>query len=339
MGSRRKWLVQIIFLVLVMGATAYGLFQGSELKNLLKTLQGADMRYGIAGLGCVVAFILLESVILHFIMASLGQRNHLSHCCLYSFVGFFFSCITPSAGGGQPAQVYFMHRDDIPAAVSIPVLMLVTITYKLVLVIYGFGVLLLRPVNIMAALEPLMWWFYLGMGSNVLFVGAYIGLLLWPGGMEMAVRWCLARLPVKEKRKAAWIGKLEKAMKDYRMAAGYLRQHPGMGMNVLLITFVQRTVLFFVTYLAIRCLHLRGDWLEVVVLQAVIALGTDLLPLPGGMGANETMFLGLFGGILAENQILPVLLVSRGISYYCQLILSSIFTVVAALTIGKRKKT
>lgn len=35
---------------------------------------------------------------------------------------------------------------------------------------------------------------------------------------------------------------------------------------------------------------------------------------------------------------LPVLVVSRGISYYGQLIISAIFTVVAVFTIGKREK-
>jgi len=56
---------------------------------------------------------------------------------LFSSVGFFFSCITPSASGGQPAQIYYMKKEKIPIPVSTLVLMIVTITYKLVLVVIG----------------------------------------------------------------------------------------------------------------------------------------------------------------------------------------------------------
>jgi hypothetical protein len=31
----------------------------------------------------------------------------------YSFIGFFFSGITPSASGGQPAQIYYMNKDNM----------------------------------------------------------------------------------------------------------------------------------------------------------------------------------------------------------------------------------
>ena len=52
----------------------------------------------------------------------------------------------------------------------------------------------------------------------------------------------------------------------------------------------------------------------------MISLGTDLLPLPGGMGASETMFMRIFPALCGGTLTLPVLLVSRGISYYGQLL-------------------
>ena len=61
----------------------------------------------------------------------------MTHCALYSFVGFFFSCITPSASGGQPMQIFYMKKDKLPIPVTTLVLMIVTITYKAVLVVIG----------------------------------------------------------------------------------------------------------------------------------------------------------------------------------------------------------
>ena len=58
-------------------------------------------------------------------------------CIKYSFIGFFFSCITPSASGGQPAQMYYMNKDNVNIATSSLVLLIVTIAYKFVLVFIG----------------------------------------------------------------------------------------------------------------------------------------------------------------------------------------------------------
>lgn len=62
---------------------------------------------------------------------------------LFSSVGFFFSCITPSASGGQPAQVYYMKKEDIPIPISTMVLLIITIIYKMVLVLLGVALVIL----------------------------------------------------------------------------------------------------------------------------------------------------------------------------------------------------
>lgn len=110
-------------------------------------------------------------------------------------------------------------------------------------------------------------------------------------------------------------------------------------LRVTLLTVLQRCLLFAVTYIAMRSFGLTSSGIATVVtLQAMISLGTDLLPLPGGMGASETMFMKIFPALCGKTLTLPVLIVSRGISYYGQLIISAIFTVVAVFTIGKREK-
>lgn len=84
-------------------------------------------------------FIWGESIIIHYLMRTLGTRLKKWTCFLFSSIGFFFSCITPSASGGQPAQIYYMRRKNIPIPVATLVLMIVTITYKAVLVLVGLS--------------------------------------------------------------------------------------------------------------------------------------------------------------------------------------------------------
>ena len=103
MQSRKKWFFNIVFLLLVIGLTLYGLFRGSDPATLLSLLQQAKPIWWVWGFLLVIAFILGESFVLHDIMRTLKTPHRLPHCFLYSFIGFFFSCITPSAGGGARA--------------------------------------------------------------------------------------------------------------------------------------------------------------------------------------------------------------------------------------------
>lgn len=178
MSGKKKWFFNIGFLLLVIGLTLYGLFRGSDRATLLSLFQQANPLWWLLGLVLVVAFILGESLVLHDIMRTLKTPHRLTHCFLYSFIGFL-QLHHPSAGGGQPAQVYFMRKDGIDAAVSVPVMLLVTITYKLVLVIFALGVLIFRPALVMTALEPVWAWCILGIVLN----GAFYRLLHITGAL------------------------------------------------------------------------------------------------------------------------------------------------------------
>ena len=103
-------------------------------------------------------------------------------------------------------------------------------------------------------------------------------------------------------------------------------------MHVFLITCIQRCFLFLVTWLTYRAFHLEGNSLPMITsLQAMISVAADMLPLPGGMGVSENLFLEIFQPVFGEQLVLPGMIVSRGIGYYTQLLASGIVTVLAAI--------
>ncbi len=160
MMSKKKGILNAVFLITIFAITIYAIFHGQDLGELFGYIRNTDYRYWLVAVVCVVFFICSESVIIYYMMRSIRQKIKLMHCFLYSFVGFFFSCITPSATGGQPAQIYYMKKDKLSIPVSTLVLMIVTITYKLVLVVLGTLVVIIRPAQIMHYLEPVLGWCY-----------------------------------------------------------------------------------------------------------------------------------------------------------------------------------
>ena len=338
MKSRKKIIFNGVFLAVVFALTVYGVFHGEDLSSMMDAIHRADKRWLIPGIALVAFFIWGESIIIWYMMRSSGIQLKKRTCFLFSSVGFFFSCITPSASGGQPMQIYYMKKEKISIPVSTVILMIVTITYKLVLVVIGVGIAIFGRGFLHKYLEGILPVFYLGLALNIFCVTFMTILVFHPllakailvKGMKL-----LERLHLMKKKEGR-LKKLEDSMDTYRNTAAYLKNNPFVIVKVIGITFIQRVELFAVTWFVYKAfgLHGTGFW-EILFLQAVISVSVDMLPLPGGMGISETLFLNIFSPVFG-GLLLPGMVLSRGLGYYGELLISAVFTVVAQLTIGKK---
>lgn len=77
--------------------------------------------------------------------------------------------------------------------------------------------------------------------------------------------------------------------------------------------------------------------ITLTILQSVISVSVDMLPLPGGMGISESLYLVMFAPVFGEA-LLPAMLLSRGISYYAQMLISAVMTCVAYFIIGRKEQ-
>lgn len=335
----RKSLFNALFLIVVFALTMTALFKGEDPARLADSLQLAKMSCILPAVACVILFILGESVQILYLMRTLGQRVSFRHCCLYSFIGFFYSCITPSASGGQPMQVIAMRKDKIPVPVSTVVLAIITITYKLVLVLIGLSVMLIRPEGIMRDLVGVDALVYLGLALNVGCIALLLMLVFKPIIVRRCAEIVLTHInhirPFKKPERI--YRRLDELMNQYTGTAEYYRTHHLVILNVLLVTFLQRICLFAVTWFAYRSFGLSGESaLTIITLQAMISVVVDMLPLPGGMGISENLFLQIFEPIFGAALVLPGLVISRGISYYTQLAISAVMTLASTWILRKR---
>lgn len=342
MQSKKKIIGNALFLAMVFVLTVYGVFRGEDLEAMMEAIRSVDKWKLIPGVALVVIFIWGESIILWYMMGSFGIRLKKRICFLFSSVGFFFSCITPSATGGQPMQIYYMKKEKISIPVATVILMVVTITYKLVLVVIGLGILLFGRGIRERYLGEVLPVFYLGVLLNVFCVTFMTVLVFHPVMAEViltrGMKWLekLRLMRHKEER----CRKLQEAMQVYRETAAYLEKHRKVIFWVIVITFGQRLALFCVTWVVYLSFGLSGTsiW-DVVVLQAVISVSVDMLPLPGGMGISEALFLRIFPSVF-QNMLLPGMVLSRSLGYYSQLLISAVFTIAAQVyyTVRQRKE-
>ena len=337
MKKNKRVIFNGAFLLIVFVLTIYGVFHGEDLGAMMDAIRSADKRWLVPGLALVAFFIWGESIIIWYMMRSYGIKLKKRTCFLFSSVGFFFSCITPSASGGQPMQAYYMKKKNISIPVSAVILMIITITYKLVLVVVGIGVAVFGRGFLHQYLEGILPVFYLGLGLNIFCVTFMTILVFHPLLARSFLVWGLSILEKFRilRHKEGRLKKLEDSMDTYRDTAAYLKTHPRVIVNIIAITFVQRMAMFAVTWFVYKAFSLSGTgfW-TVLFLQAVISVSVDMLPLPGGMGISETLFLTIFTPVFG-TLLLPGMVLSRGLGYYGELLISALFTIVAQLTIGQ----
>lgn len=344
--SVKKRALQIVLFLVIMLLTFYALFSGRNLTQIARSVSEMSPLYLIPAVGLAVFFVCAEGYMIWYLLRSMkaqkngGRASTLFRCIQYSFIGFFYSGITPSASGGQPVQLYYMNKDGNRGSDSTVVLMTVAVAYKFVLVVMGFGILLFwfRPLT--GELGKYFPLYLLGLGLNVILVIVILGVMLFPKIMLKAALF-FERLFIRMKIWKPSDQREEKILTfidSYQNAVAWLKEHKGKLLIVILVTFIQRCSVFVLTYMVYLGFGLEGTGAaKVILLQASVYIAVDMLPLPGAQGITELMYQAVFARVFTGTYLIPSMLVSRGINFYFLLVVS-LAVVIAVRVAEKRKK-
>lgn len=337
-SKQRKNLFNILFLVALMAVTLWAIFKDQDIHIIFQTLSGVSPVYLLVGFVLVILYVCSESVIIKYLLHTVQIRVPLLNCIRYSFVGFFYSCITPSASGGQPMQIFYMKKQNIDIPTATIILMLVTIEYKFVLVFIGVAVALFGQGFIGHYMNAeIRFFLYLGIALNVFCVLFMSFLVFLPDTAKFLITKGFSLLKklhiMKEKNNRT--ARLDASMDIYKQASVFLRANKPAILYTTLLSFVQRFFLFFITYITYRSLGLHTEnAITITLLQAVISISVDMLPLPGGMGISERLYLLIFNPIFGTAALTTAsLMMSRGFNYYILILVSGIISLITHLTL------
>lgn len=338
----RKNLLNALFLIALIAATIWMVFRDQDLGEIVQIISQTAPIFLVGGFVLVIAYVCSESVIIKYLLATVHIKVPLYNCIRYSFVGFFYSCITPSATGGQPMQIYYMKKQNIDIPTATIILMLVTIEYKFVLVFIGLAVAIFGQGIVQTLSADVQFFLYLGIALNVFCVSFMSLLVFLPGTAKFFIMKGFALLKklhlMKEKNNRT--ERLDASMETYKGASKFLKENKLVIFNTTMISFIQRFFLFSITYLVYRSFGLSTEtYFTITILQSIISIAVDMLPLPGGMGISEGLYLRIFTPLFGTASLTTAsMLVSRGFSYYVLVIVSGIISFITHLTVTDAKQ-
>ena len=115
-GMKKTKIWGLIFLVMAL-FTIWAVIAQSKSFSFAQfqdTLHNSSVGWMIAASVSMLGFIVFEGMALLCIVKALGYPRRFTKGFLYSAADIYFSAITPSATGGQPASAYFMMQDGVP---------------------------------------------------------------------------------------------------------------------------------------------------------------------------------------------------------------------------------
>lgn len=341
--SKKKKIFSYLLLFVMIAITLVVLLRSFEIKDVFTVLMQAKFEWLF--LGCLLIFIYIacEGESMRLICRAIGVNYSVPRGFVYAAIDIYFCAVTPSATGGAPLMMVYMSKDDIPYTKSSVMILLNSVMYTLAMVVLVAVSLILCPF-ILREDHP---FFRICLGIGIFCSIGLITLCLLGIFCESLVE-KMARKIIRLLSKLHLVRhadaleqKLTDVFCEYKQAARILRQHPLVMLWAFLLNLVQRAAYYAVAFAAY--LALGGEDLSMLLplfaIQAVTSISVYSIPLPGAMGASEAMFLILYKTIFPnEDERVAALLLTRGISFYLNVIFCAVVTVVHHLRVTNKKK-
>ncbi len=285
-------------------------------------------------------FIIFEGLAILVICRSFGYKTRLGRSFIYSASDIYFSAITPSASGGQPASAFFMMKDGIPGTLVTVALLANLIMYTASIVLLGIVSLICYPsliLNFSTASKTLIFFGFMVMLSLlILFILLVFKKGILHGLCRFAVKIAAKLRLVKNAERK--LESLNQKMENYSAQASMLAGKGKVLFFAFALNLLQRICQIAVT--AFTYLAEGGklsNFFEVFFTQTDVTLGSHCVPIPGAMGVTDYLMLDGFGELrIANPEFLEIL--SRSLSFYICIIICGLTTLVACYALSRKDK-
>ena len=329
--SNLKMLRNLCFFITLIILTFYLIFKDQDITKMIETMKTAKIIYIIIGAFFMLLVYLMESYNIRSILVALGEKKiSLIKALKFTWIGFFFSAITPAATGGQPVEVYYMTKENIKTSNG---------TMTMLLQLCGFQISTLTISIICAILYPsilkdgIIWFYLLGIllnGTALFFMlTAIFSKTVTKKLIDLLIKILkiikIKNLDIKKK-------KIEEGLTQYNESAEFILSHKIEFIKSIARVFVQIIFYHSIPYFVYRAFGLTTHtFLEVFAMQAVLYTTVSSLPLPGAIGVSETLFLKIFTEIFSKKFVNGAMLIYRLISFYFYIIVSATVVIINAI--------
>ncbi|MEG2321961.1 MAG: flippase-like domain-containing protein [Bacilli bacterium] len=293
--------------------------------EIIPLLFKASLPFLILGFLLVLSYCFFKACLLHNIINKFKKYSFTKTFNL-QIMTFFFNGITPFATGGQPFQVYVLAKAGLTLSEGTSVIAQESILHQISIIILSVIVLILNNIfNICKINNSLL---ILGFLINLVVLILLFVLAYFKKIDKIVIKWLIKVLTKFKiiKHKDQTILKINEAVNEFNIGSKILLNNKLRLLKLIIVNIIGLITLYIIPLVILFSL---GDYtsfngITSIVLVTFIALISSFIPLPGGTGGCEYLFMVLFGYYLKNPLLSSVMLLWRFITYYLPMIVGAI---------------
>ena len=341
--KKRTSLFRFIYIgVTIIAIVLIGIFtvNANEMAAVFTQL---NLTWIIACVGCLLLYWLSDGFLLYDITSYMYKKEPFWHSIKVGIIGLYYGALTPFATGGQPMQVVYMRRREMPVGTATCIVSVKFVVYELSLCALYIAAMALYGPAFFADVPAMFWLSVLGFAVNASAVIIII-LALVKQRMVLRIGNAIIRFLVKVKiirKPEKAFESFEKTIEDYHAAAEYITHHKLRAIGSFFVSVINLVFFFAIPFFIYMAFGRPGDKgvLDILALQAFLYLAISFVPTPGTAGAAEGGFHAIFAAIFGAGAVFAPMLIWRLLTYYLMLVVGSVLVVFDELiTIRRQKK-
>lgn len=317
--------------------TFWLIFKDQDLGKVIDVAYTAKLPFLWLGILLMFGYFLVEAWNVTTLLRNLGEKVTFWKIFRLTLLGFFFCSVTPGASGGQPLEIYYMTREGISGANATLAILIQTCGIQFAVTVLG---LICAIIGNEFLSGPVAFLYAIGLLINLTALIILFLCIFFTGGLRRVIRsffGMLWRFGVKKADK--WCESVDAGLDKYAEGSRYIREHKDEFKKSLYKTMLQMSLYFLVPFAVYLAFGLSEySIITFFSMQAILFMSTSGLPIPGAIGASESVFLGLYGAAFGEELLGSAMVLSRGISFYLFVVISMFFVFYTLFMVKKKKR-
>ena len=312
----------------------------AETKSFGEAIAASDWRWFLVTIAVLLVILFSDWMKYATIMRTTTGKFYLRSSLKVSLLGKFYDNVTPFAAGGQPMQIYYLHKKGFSGGISSAVVLIRYFAQMFCLTLIGL-ILMATHTGVLTNLGDPAWektimiaaW--IGLAFNM-FLPVMIGIFaVFPRlakFLTSAVVGLGAKVKiVKDKEKS--MQKAEKIVNDFRSGVKIMSRNPLGFIALMLFTLIEVFLTFALPFFVLKTFTALDAGSGIDMMFAVMALNVyasqsvAVIPSPGNSGAMEVVVAKAFSAVASTAVISWAVLTWRFTVYYIYIIIGIGLTV------------
>lgn len=342
--EHRKKLFWVLFFVLLM-IGSIGLIVGFNkefsLKMFLTFLKSTNVWFVIFSILVTIFYVLAEGWSIVTVAKAFGYSFKKSDALYYAAADIYFSAVTPSASGGQPASAYFMLKDGVSGPVITVSLLYTLFMYSITIIVLNVFILVVHPSIFMHLDWMAQLLIVIGFVVQSFFLFLFYGLLYKDKFLKKISVWGLNLLYKIHfiKNRDEKLKKLDEVMEKYQASSKMIQGKKKLLIKIFLFNLLQRFCQIGVIILVFLATSgSLSEVFDIFAIECLVIMGAYSVPIPGAMGVTDYLMLNGFLRLMPMEQAVNLELLSRGVSFYFCILGCGLLVVIRYLKIKRSSK-